>query len=527
MPSNWLYVDSNFPSFSDDQSTDEKLDSVQNYLYMLVEQLRYQLFNLDGSNMNEQAKLDFETEIENKIEFAVEGATGEGSKLYMDMDRIKLSVTGLEGDYSSLLLMANGLQTRVTGLEGDYSTLTQTAEGLQTKVSGLEGNYSTLTQTVNGISSEVYDGSGNSRIAQTASTLSAVVTGSGSSAKLNMAKSDIQLGVNNGEKSATITLSGNGISMQSKKIEFTGSVLFASDLGEKGTTVIDGGRIQTGTIDASLIKTGTIDADLVNVKGLLTVYSGASIGGYMGYTTSNTVDKTAGICLLNSTGTSAVIVTGSGAAIKTATGANTLNEVVTTDTQAYVKGGFNGYYYSQLSCTRPDASTGAIITLTTVNNTATRRLIMTNSGTFRPDTLVSTADHYNLGTGEYRWYTVCGKNGSFETSVTTWSDRNAKQNITYDMAQYAAFYDALRPTPFMYKDNQSGRTHTGFISQDVEQALLDNGLTSTDFGGFVIERIEEGEPERYALRYEEFIALNTWQIQKLKARVAELERRMA
>lgn len=518
MPSNWLYVDSNFPSFSDDQSTDEKLDSVQNYLYMLVEQLRYQLFNLDGSNMNEQAKLDFETEIEDKIEFAVEGATGEGSKLYMDMDRIKLSVTGLEGDYSSLLLMANGLQTRVTGLEGNYSTLTQTAEGLQTKVSGLEGNYSTLTQTVNGISSEVYDGSGNSKIAQTASTLSAVVTGSGSSAQLNMAKSGIQLGVTNNEKSATITLTGNGISMQSKTIQFTGSVLFASDLGAGGTTVIDGGRIQTGTIDASL----------VNLKGLQQVYrNNTTLGGYIGAAASM-IDGTAGIGVISANTLAGMIATDNGASLKYYVDQGSgyspryfTNEVAVTSAQAYMLGG------TRQSSTMRIACMDNIIYLTATNSGNTRRVAVTNTGTVRPDILTSTADHYNLGTGTYRWYTVCGKNSSFDTSATTWSDRNAKQNITYDMAQYAAFYDALRPTPFMYKDNQSGRTHTGFISQDVEQALLDNGLTSTDFGGFVIERIEEGEPERYALRYEEFIALNTWQIQKLKARVAELERRMA
>ena len=53
MPNNLLTVDTAFPTFTPEQTTDEKLDVVTNYLYMLLEQLRYTLQNLGAGNFND------------------------------------------------------------------------------------------------------------------------------------------------------------------------------------------------------------------------------------------------------------------------------------------------------------------------------------------------------------------------------------------------------------------------------------------------------------------------------------------
>lgn len=42
----------------------------------------------------------------------------------------------------------------------------------------------------------------------------------------------------------------------------------------------------------------------------------------------------------------------------------------------------------------------------------------------------------------------------------------------------------LQPVSFLFKDGTSGRTHIGFIAQDVEQAMSECGLTDLDFAGF-------------------------------------------
>ena len=67
MPSNWLYIDSNFPTFTGDENLKEQVTTIQNYMYMLVEQLRYTLHNLDLSNMNEAAVDDWENAITEPI----------------------------------------------------------------------------------------------------------------------------------------------------------------------------------------------------------------------------------------------------------------------------------------------------------------------------------------------------------------------------------------------------------------------------------------------------------------------------
>ncbi len=135
---------------------------------------------------------------------------------------------------------------------------------------------------------------------------------------------------------------------------------------------------------------------------------------------------------------------------------------------------------------------------------------------------------YSLGLSNFRWSTVYAASGTINTS-----DRDAKNSIDYDMSRYAALFDRLRPVSFRYDDGTSGRLHVGYIAQDVEEAMTEAGLTSLDFAGFVKSpRLgEDGQPIEgkydYALRYAEFVPLNTWMIQQLEARLARLERSFA
>ena len=79
---------------------------------------------------------------------------------------------------------------------------------------------------------------------------------------------------------------------------------------------------------------------------------------------------------------------------------------------------------------------------------------------------------------------------------------------------------------YKYNNGKSDRLHTGFIAQEIKSALDIANIDTKDFAGLVI--FDQGtEIEEWALRYEEFIALNTWQIQKAKARITELEEKVA
>lgn len=109
--------------------------------------------------------------------------------------------------------------------------------------------------------------------------------------------------------------------------------------------------------------------------------------------------------------------------------------------------------------------------------------------------------------------------GTSEYAIT--SDKNLKNSIELMPEKYSILFDELHPVIYRYNDGTSNRYHTGFIAQDVKHALDVAEIDTSDFAGYI--DTENG----LALRYSEFISLNTWQIQKLKARVSELEDQIA
>lgn len=115
---------------------------------------------------------------------------------------------------------------------------------------------------------------------------------------------------------------------------------------------------------------------------------------------------------------------------------------------------------------------------------------------------------------------------SFTSSASTDSDINLKNTISTLSDSYSVFFDNLNPVTYKYNNGTSNRLHTGFIAQGVKSALDIANIDSQNFAGLVIFN-RDTEDERWTLRYEEFVALNTWQIQKLKARVADLEAKLA
>lgn len=136
-------------------------------------------------------------------------------------------------------------------------------------------------------------------------------------------------------------------------------------------------------------------------------------------------------------------------------------------------------------------------------------------GNFRPDSDGGAL----LGDSTHRWNSIYSTSGTIQTS-----DEAKKKDIKRDLTDYDSFFDSLAPCTYKFTDGESGRTHLGMISQDVEKALDSCGISAMDFAGFV-KSPKEGEEGKYdyALRYAEFIPLLVWQVQKLKARVAELE----
>lgn len=172
MPGNILSADTQFPNFAGQESPAEQIRTIRNYLYMLLEQLRYTLNNLDAGNFNTEGLKEIQDAISQPILKQLSDTDGNLAELQVTAAGLASRVSSNEGNISQLEQTAQGLSSRVGDAEGNISSLQQTANGLSSRVSSAEGNISSLQQTTNGLSSRVSNAEGSiSSLIQTASGL--------------------------------------------------------------------------------------------------------------------------------------------------------------------------------------------------------------------------------------------------------------------------------------------------------------------------------------------------------------------
>ena len=454
MPKDFLALDTNFPQFTGTETTDQKVNQLYNYTYMLLENLRYCLRNLDSRNFNEAGL----REITDPIYARISDAEGNLTELAIEATGLALRVSNAEGDITSLTITAEGLQSQVSNIDGDVSSLQQTADSLTSRISSAEGNISTLQQTASSLTSRISSAEGNiSVLQQTDATFSTRISNAeGDISSLTQTVNSFTLSVDNGETSSWIYLDAGSVEMGAVKIRFTGVVVF-SDLDGSSGTIIDGGAIDTDTLYLDSLygntiylydRSGDIGAE-IQMTGAASAESGA-------------FDLTSGALRFSA-----------------------------FEGDVFMKS-YDGYVtldgWSGVSC----------------------------HGDFLP----GANDRYNLGDGGLVWADIYAASGTINTS-----DREKKEAIVYGLYKLDGLLDKLEPCTFRFRGGASGRSHAGFIAQDVEEALEELGLTTEDFAGLVKSPREDGGYD-YFLRYNEFIPINTWEIQKLKARVAKLEARL-
>lgn len=151
-----------------------------------------------------------------------------------------------------------------------------------------------------------------------------------------------------------------------------------------------------------------------------------------------------------------------------------------------------------------------------------------------------------VGSSSYATVTrIRGRTCQYQNSsgTTALSDERLKYDFT-ELDRWDSWFDSIKPWAFKMKTGNSGRYHFGFSAQQVEESLFNNNLTSKDFAGYVklAYHPDEDDPEGTAiyeaagiregdfelgLIYTEFTAMNTWQIQKLKAIVSAQDEKIA
>lgn len=420
-------------------------------------------------------------------------------------------------------LTAGGVYTVLAQADWTFDAL-MTCDGGAPGKTEQDSEYQYQSPTLSGIQYQIANT--RSQITKTAEEINLKVEGvseelSGKIAEVSIKLDSITLSVSNGSTSSTIQLKAGEAIIASQNITFSGFVTFTGLAG--GTTTIDGACIKTGTIDAERVNlTGAISfTDLSSSvqSDINSIRSKADTAQSLAGSTADTVDRWTyggttyidGNMLMTNTVRASTLEGGSvnllnalerEVGVLTMTGASTSSFAVDLTSHGALR------FTAESGDLFAESGNGAYIQLSGI--------VVAGNGDFSSNE----NGLYSCGRSGFRWSEVYSASGS----VTT-SDRNRKNTITYDMAPYDGLFDLLRPTPYRYNNGRSGRTHTGMIAQDVEQALTDLGMTTLDFAGLV--KGEDGEGgEVYSLRYEEFIALCIDQIQQLKQRVKNLEGRV-
>lgn len=104
------------------------------------------------------------------------------------------------------------------------------------------------------------------------------------------------------------------------------------------------------------------------------------------------------------------------------------------------------------------------------------------------------------------------------------SSKNIKNNIHDFDDRYDMLFDSLRPQLYKYNSRPDDGYSMGYIWQEVNESIAKSNLARNDVGAVYEDKFIDGG---LGLRKTDFIALNTWQIQKLKTRVEELENRIS
>lgn len=238
-------METTFPN-GEGKDTQEQINGVYDYLFVLLEQLRYTLFNLDGSNINQNALSEFIKNISEPIYAKIK-----------DTDK----------NVNEISITAKGLDARLSDAEGNITQLQATAKGLQASISNLNGSVTNLTADVNGIRA----------------TVSTKIDATQAQSIFDQSATGFTLGATSGENGTTFKLNYNGVQVAS-----TGSIDLCVDAVNIYGTLTAGalrgrsvsllaGDTPVGRMDLAYTGTGQVGVGLTATYGGMKMHAAGNI----------------------------------------------------------------------------------------------------------------------------------------------------------------------------------------------------------------------------------------------------------
>lgn len=245
MPTTFQLVETTFPN-GEGKDTQEQINGVYDYLFVLLEQLRYTLFNLDGSNINQNALSEFIKNISEPIYAKIE-----------DTDK----------NVNEISITAKGLDARLSDAEGNITQLDTTAKGLQASISNLNGSVTNLTADVNGIRA----------------TVRTKIDATQAQSIFDQSATGFTLGATSGEDGTIFKLNYNGVQVAStgtvnlhvKAVNIDGTLTAGALRG--GSVSLLAGETPVGSMDLAYTGTGQVGVGLTATYGGMKMHAAGNI----------------------------------------------------------------------------------------------------------------------------------------------------------------------------------------------------------------------------------------------------------
>ena len=309
--------------------------------------------------------------------------------------------------------------------------------------------------------------------------------------------------INAGDLVLTGTLSWADFSDETKASSLTLDANGLVCTGAGGQVTISGGQIDAKSIKAEDIDASKIKAENLQLSGILSfgdltgtdeVASKADIPtdtnqltNGAGFVTSGTVTTITSNAISTATIKASQITTGAFAAAS-----------LSLDGLLELTNGSTTYGYMGVNLSKG----GPVISDSGKNNF-----------------FVATANAAKISYKEEKMIWVASGGCYSSETMKVYSDQRLKNNISYDFTAEEVFFASLKPCSFQMNNDKSGKKRWGFIAQDVIEGAADAGFDTEKLAAI-------GNYEGMnSLAYDEFIALNTYMIQKLMNRVTELEKK--
>lgn len=245
MPTTFQLVETTFPN-GEGKDTQEQINGVYDYLFVLLEQLRYTLFNLDGSNINQNALSEFIKNIS---------------------EPIYAKIADTDENVNEISITAKGLDARLSNAEGDITQLDTTAKGLQASISNLDGAITNIKVDVNGLRA----------------TVSTKIDATQAQSIFDQSATGFTLGATSGENGTIFKLNYNGVQVAStgsidlhvKAVNIDGTLTAGALRG--GSVSLLAGDTSVGSMDLAYTGTGQVGVGLTATYGGMKMHAKGNI----------------------------------------------------------------------------------------------------------------------------------------------------------------------------------------------------------------------------------------------------------